>query len=364
MGMRILHVVGSLEPQAGSVAVLLPGLFAALEARGIESRVVTAAGAGRPSQEDPRPKDPRIAGYDEADPSALVRDADVVHLHGWNGAPARAMAALARKLGRRYVISPLGDLAEQGLERTTWRQRIGKAITQKQLVRRAAAITAVNDTEERDLAGRRVHSRIRPLPYGLDMSEYETPPDADGEGNGSQGRAILLMAPMHPVEGHALLLKALAELGLDDGDWRVIVAGPSPGDWRAKLEAAVRRKGESDRVTFTAAEGIGAQRTLLARSAILAAPTMHVRVPTAVLQAAAANVPIVATDNIAPAGLEGVLRTSKSGRSAFREALRSVMALSDAERIAIAHKARERARAMYDWPVLVDTFVRLYEDVA
>jgi poly(glycerol-phosphate) alpha-glucosyltransferase len=351
MPMQVLHVAETLSPDAGSVGIFLRGLFDVLRAQDIESEVHEASGADR------RPSDPSALGK-------LVTANDVVHIHGWGRRAGRLAAKLAGAHRKPYVISPYGLLCEGPYRRRSWREKLHGLLGENRLIRRAAAVTAINEQEEHELRRQRVHDNIRHLPCGLVFSDYEDRGDESAAlPEPLEGRCILLLGPIHPVEGFIPVLRAFAELGRVTEGWHVVLAGRETGDWRKMLEAAVRRKGAADQVRFSPAPDEATQRAWLARAAVLVAPSLHVRCPVSIMQALAAGVPVVATKPVAPAALTGAIKICETGRSAIKEALRSVLGLSDEERTAMAREARDAGRGLFDLSALADRYARLYREL-
>ena len=359
MTLQVLHVVESLAPEAGSVAVSLRGLFTALEERGIESEAVTL------DQDERDLQDVRSTGFEPSIAGRLVRDASVVHVHGWGTGMGRSLARAAEKAGTPLVISPLGELSEGRHHQATWRDRLRGFLGESRLVRRAAVITVVNEAERRAVQAGGYGSRVEVLPYGLRMVEYEAadspavelPPAPDGRG-------LLLLGPLHPLEGFVPLMKAFAEIGPDADGWYVALAGRETGNWRKMLEAAIQRKGASDRVVVAPAADVATQQAWLARASALASPSLHFRCPVSIMQAVAAGVPVIASDRVAPDGLNGKIRSCAPRRDKLREALRFVLQLSDEDRASMAAEARDAGRSLFDWSVLVDQYVPLYQGLA
>lgn len=342
--MHILHVIESVEPEAGSVAVSLRGLVQALAERGIESESVTRVEAAA------------------ADP--LVHQASVVHLHGWGTGLARRMARVARQTGKPYVVSPLGSLTAEPYHKRGWRDKLRGLLGSNSLIRGAAAVTALNAAEQQALRANRLNVNARVLPYGLDTSAFEaTDRTNDALPEVPAGRCLLILGPIHPAEGLVPLMTAFAEIGPAADGWNIVLAGPEVGDWRRQLEAAVRRKGAAERVLFAPAPDVATQRAWLARASVLAAPSLHYRCPVSIMQALAAGVPVVASGAIVPDGLNDVLQACAPTREALREALRFVFGLSDEERSSAAQRARAAVRARLDWSVLVDRYVQLYQEL-
>lgn len=368
MSLRVLHAISSLEPRAGSVAITLPGLFRALRANDIESSVVTAD-AYWPCYRDAAttPADPSHVAPSHATPSDhadVLRDADVVHIHGWDAALAIDIAGRARAARKPYVVTPSGGLSTAPSRKKTWRDRLRGVFRERAALRWASTLTALNSAERDDLTRLGIATRVVVLPYGLDVAAYADPvSDTHDIPPPPDGPFWLLLGPMHPVEGHVPLLKAVAELGDACRDWRVVVAGTRTEDWRATLEAAVRRKGATGRVVFTDAPDPPTQRALLASAAVLVAPSLHIRNPVSVLQAAAAGVPVVATTLVAPDDLAAVLHVCEPTYTGIRNAMRTVVALTDEQRAHGAVEARELVRKTLDWSVLAEHYAALYRGV-
>ena len=357
--LQVLHVVESLAPEAGSVGVSLPGLFAALAERGIESTAVTL---GQDEQDLPYVRSTR---FEPGLAEQLVREASVVHAHGWGSGMGRSLARAAEKAGTPLVISPLGELSEGPHHQATWRDKLRGLLGANRLVRRAAVITAVNEAERRAVRAAGYGGQVVALPCGLRMDAYEaTDASAVELPAAPDGRCLLLLGPLHPLEGFVPLMKALAEIGREADGWYVALAGRETGNWRKMLEAAIQRKGASDRVVLGPAADVATQRAWLARASVLASPSLHFRCPVSIMQAVAAGVPVVASDRAAPDGLNEKIRCCAPRRHELREALRFVLQLSDEDRAALAAEARDAGRSLFDWSVLGDQYVQLYQGLA
>jgi glycosyltransferase involved in cell wall biosynthesis len=343
------------------VAISLPGLFRALRDRGIESSVVTA-GEPRGSAEGVS-----AAKFDLAGVEAMLGNVDAVHLHGWGTDLARGAASVARRKGKSYIISPLGGLSEGPYRKKSWRDRLRDMFAGQTLIRRAAAVATLNDWECRDLQSRNINARVLQLPYGLNVDEYQR----GGSGGAaeskipeqSDGRCLLLLGPIHPVEGLVPFLKAFAEILSEAEGWSILVAGAESGDWQKMIEAAIRRKGASDLVRLVRAPDIATQQALLNRADLLVSPALHVRCPVSIMQAMAMGVVVIASESVAPDGLNGEIITCAANRGQIKQALRTVIGLSDEERSSKARQARAVARRVFDWSVAVEHYVKLYESL-
>lgn len=344
MSLRAVQVVESLEPAAGSIAICVEGLVRALREAGVDSDAIDAA-----------------CRLDEA-----IRSTNLVHVHGWGYELAERAARTARKLGKPYVLSPLGALTPGPHNQKGFGEKLRSFFGERSLVRGAAALAALNIEDDRRLRASDVHSNIRLLPYGLFF---------DGCGSGgcakiadsaaaTSPRTLLMLGPIDPVYGCVALLKAFAELGPDADGWNVVLAGRDDGNWRKMLEAAIQRKGGGDRVRFADAKTPDEQRDLLSRASLLIAPSLHVRPAVSIMQAIASGVPAIASTFSAPPGLESVLRVCGPSRAELREALRTAMTLTDEQRRATTGPALAAAGASLDWSILAPKYAQLYREIA
>jgi len=117
-------------------------------------------------------------------------------------------------------------------------------------------------------------------------------------------------------------------------------------------------------VTFTSAADVGSQRAWLSRASVLVAANLHTGAGVSIMQAVAAGVPVAASTWAAPPGLEAVIRTFPPNRAELREALRSILKLSDEERANMAREARATALTVLDWSVVAQRYLQLYDELA
>ncbi|MHC5112246.1 MAG: glycosyltransferase family 4 protein [Planctomycetota bacterium] len=355
MALRVLHSIESLSDDAGSRAICVRGLVAALDQSGIASELLT------PDSAPQRPWPVNVRHFASGMPD--VSDFDVVHMHGWAPRPfCRAVARAAQAAGIPLVISAGGDLTRASQTATNISERLRRHFVDRKLLTHAAAICAGNESEVADLASQRCVDRAHVLPYGFDFSAFAGEPEVEADMPESpEGRCLLLMAPVDPEEGHALLLRALAEIGRESDGWNVALVGPEHGHWRKSIEAAIRRKGGVARVQFASAPTSSLQAAWLRRASLLVVAGLHTIVPVSLHQGLATGVAVVCTERVAPPELSTICTTCDASRDGMKKALRSMLTLDDAALSSQGEASREKARALYDWPVLVPRYVSLYE---
>ncbi|NOT00367.1 MAG: glycosyltransferase [Phycisphaerales bacterium] len=361
--LRVLHLVESLRPTAGSVATVLPGLFKALADRGWTSTVATR---------DVPPESTDGVDVTSCSPDAItqpMRSANVVHVHGGERAFLSSILPAIRRSAVPCVFAPLGALCPNPFEADDWRNAMADWFFRRRLRRTATIFAAANEAERHELAKRRIGPSVKMLAYGIDPHAFdEAAGDAtdgdsasisDGDATGHR-RYILMSAPIDPIEGIVPLLRAVAELGYEHRDCHVVLAGPSRGDWKAQLDAAIERKGFTDRTTMVIDPDADTQAAWIRRAAVLAAPGLRIRPAFSVLQALAAGVPVVTTRDASPGAAHDLVHVCRPERHALRQALSEVLLRTDHERRRDAPIARDRARGSLSWDQLVGKWVATY----
>ena len=189
--MKILHVVQSLDPAWGGIARVLPALAAELAAAGDQCRIATLAGDrfGTPPEvpgvevlryaPNGGTKLGRSSEFDRQ-AEALVRDADVVHLHGlWTGQNWSAGKA-ARQAGRPYVMTPHSMMMPWAWHRSWWKKRPIGWLFEHQNLRKAARLHALAEGEAKHILALGFNDRIEVIPNGIRTAEFENLPPTRG----------------------------------------------------------------------------------------------------------------------------------------------------------------------------------------
>lgn len=120
---------------------------------------------------------------------------------------------------------------------------------------------------------------------GLNQAEFvPVPPDPDAAD-------FVFVGELRELKGIHVLVEAVAELRRTDGSGATLVmAGDGPG--RAALEAQIAERGLSGRVVLAGAQPA---RAMFARGRCVVVPSLAESLPYVVLEAAAAQLPVIAT---------------------------------------------------------------------
>ncbi len=354
MSIRVLHVVASWDDRAGSEATALVGLITALAAKGVVSDVLAI---------DPVRADAVMAPCDVhglAQTARAVLGADVLHVHGVDRRTSEIVQRILRRADKPYIISPHGGTYPDSYDDAGWVTRTTVAARIRSMLRKAGIVAGLNASEAEHLRSIRGVNDIRVLPCGAGGETTNSGAIADGRPDGEY-RYLLFLGPIHPVEGIVPMLGAVAELGHDFRGWKLLLAGPEPGAWRRKLEAAIVRKRASDRVAFVTDPDVAAQRSLLGDASILVAPALRMRCPTSVACAVNAGVPVVASDHGLPPGAGAFVRVCKPDRVALRDVLRPLVTSTEEDLRTLGCRARDAGASLFEWSTHLDAYVDAYD---
>lgn len=311
-----------------------------------------------------------------ADPAALFRlrrllaerGIDVLHAHGQDATILGALATVGRPcafVATRHVLAePEGS----------WRERL-RARMASRAFGRADLVVAVSRAVADRLArsGSVARKRIRVVPNGVELERFDEDAAGGSEsaresarrelGLGSDEAVVLVPAVIRPGKGHELLLEAVPALRRRVPGVRILLAGG--GGRAAALEARARRMELGDAVRF-----LGHREDvprLLRACDVVALPSRAEALPTALIEAAAAGRPAVATrvggtPEVVEHGETGLL-VEPGDAGALASALAGL--LEDVDRARrYGRAARRRAEERFDIDRQVERTLELWREVA
>ena len=226
------------------------------------------------------------------DSNGVVAKDCIFHLHGlWTPLLHKA-AAYARMRHLPYVISTRGMLAQWALEHKAFKKRLAWWLYQEKDLSCADYILTSGEFERRDVSAVLPGSKIVVIPNGCGERPNEVtcfnplPGDTDT-------RWVLAMGRLHPVKGFAELIEAWSGLGLSG--WRLAIAGPDEGGYRARLEELIRKHGLMDRVLLLGEVSDAEKWTLLEQCELFVAPSKTENFGMAIAEALQSGTPVITT---------------------------------------------------------------------
>jgi len=263
--MKIAHVIQSLDPGAGGPPIVAANLAAAqssLECRaqiigyqvpGAEGRI-SAAYRTIPHFENvkleylPRPSklEKIFARNTRRQLEPLLREFDLIHLHGVWDPILYAAADVAAKLGKPYVITFHGMLDPWSLRQKSLKKKLALALGYRRMIDGAAFLHYINLDERRLTEPLHLKPPGKIVPNGIFLEEIDPLPERGAfraehpEFAGS--KLVFFLSRLHFKKGLDILADAFAIVLREFPDARLVVAGPDDGA-RADFESQIARLG-------------------------------------------------------------------------------------------------------------------------
>lgn len=379
--MKILHIVQSLDPAWGGIARVLPELTTQLAKAGLECRIATLAGDrfGTPPEtingveilSFPAKPDSRLGSSPEFNRriSDLVRETDIVHLHGlWSGQNWAAGKAI-RKAGKPYIMTPHSMMMPWAWKRNAWKKRPIGWLFEHNNLRNATCLHALAEGEAEGMRTIGLNDRIEIIPNGIHVDDYQNPPSLDRLFERfpaiKNKKCVLILGRIHPQKGIVAAMKGGFDALAAAEGWHLIVAGPDEAGMLPFLQAAIARKGVSDYVTFTGMLARDEVDACIHHAKVLLQPSMSEGLSMSIVEALAGGLPVIISTacNMPEVKTEDAGRVVAPSRVVVASALRKLVVLSDEELTAMGERGRKLARDRYDWQNLTPKYQKMYERV-
>lgn len=299
-----------------------------------------------------------LASLEEAGP-------DIAHLHGLWRHTSWASLRWSRG-GGVTVVSPHGMLDAWALGNSRLAKRVAAALYESANLARAACIHALCDAEMRSIRALGFRGPVAVIPNGVDPAPADRPhPAPDWASRLPAGaRRLLFLGRIHPKKGIASALDALAmgsgERRLDR--WHLIVAGWDQGGHEGQLRRRSAELGLSERVHFVGPQTGDDKAATLAAADAFILPSRSEGLPMAVLEAWSSGLPVLMTAECnLPEGFEAgaALRIGRDAASIL-DGLRTLAALSGAERAGLGNAGRRLVRERFAWAEASARMLSLY----
>jgi glycosyltransferase involved in cell wall biosynthesis len=232
----------------------------------------------------------------------LVASADVVHGHGLYVGTNYLMGAEVRRQRRPLVYHTHGFLDPWILKRSRWKKRLVHWLFEDANFQHARLWRALTYKEADQIRSQGIKSPVVVIPVGLDVADFEVPFRAGEEiqtplvpqlVSRHRFRAVFI-SRLHPKKGLDILLAAWAGLAAERREWELIIAGPDEGA-AATVDRLIQQFELTDLVRRVGKITHESKVKLLKSADIFVLPSYSEGFTSAILEAMAAAVPVVAT---------------------------------------------------------------------
>lgn len=387
--MRVLHVIPSLSPSSGGPSFALPAMAKALSSFDVH---VTAAatdddGPGKHlsgiTQGKVSPQDGWDAIFFRKQTEfykcslplrSWLRDHagefDAVHIHAVFSFASLAAGRAAASAGVPYIVRPLGVLNRWGMDN---RRRFVKALSFRffdlPMLRKAAAMHYTSRMEMEDAARFGLKNLQRVIPIGMDLTPFDALPAREVFSarfpETATTRNLLFLSRIDEKKGIDLLIAAFARIAPHRPEIRLVICGGGDPALVEKLHAQAASLGIAERITW--AGQVTGELRLAAFSAaeLFVLPSHSENFGIALLEAMAAGLPCLSTDQVALAAdavrNKAVLLTAREP-AAIAAKLEELLD-SPEQRHLLGQSARILARCDYSLPAMGKALHHLYREI-
>lgn len=388
--MRVLHVIPSLSPSSGGPSFALPAMARSLLPHGVRCVAATTDddGPGRRVEGVSLGTElPRDGGwsvfyfrkqtefYKISVPlhrwlRSHVHEFDAVHVHALFSFASVAAARAAASRGVPFVIRPLGVLNRWGMEhRRRWIKGLSFRLLELPLLKKADAIHYTSQMEKRDAARFGLSNRQVVIPIGIDLTPFARPPSraifTQQHPATAMSRNILFLSRIDVKKGLDLLIAAFARILPRHADVRLIICGDGDPALIAGLKAQAAALNVAHAITWAGRVEGELRLAAFAAAEIFVLPSHSENFGIALLEAMAAGLPCISSDQVAlaaDAALESAVQLAPREPTALARALEELLG-SETRRRELSEAARRLAQRDYTLESMGAGLHQLYQDI-
>lgn len=294
---------------------------------------------------------------------------DMIHIHEiWHYAGYVAFRA-AKKRNIPCVVTIHGELSEWSLQHKAWKKFIYRKAILDGMLRNADALHAITLPEKDRIASLGYHTPVTVAPNGIDPTPYDNLPDPseflDRFPILKGKRVILFLGRLNPKKGLDILARSFPTLKIRFPDAVLLISGPDEEGTRRMTESILESQGNLDRAVFTGMLTGTEKLAALSCADIFVLPSYSEGFSIAILEAMAARLPVVITNNCdfpeVAKHEAGIVVKAKEVEVA--QALGELV--SDADlRFYMGERGRKLVTERYTWRAAASTIAHLYRSLA
>jgi poly(glycerol-phosphate) alpha-glucosyltransferase len=237
-------------------------------------------------------------------------------------------------------------------------------------LREADCLHALCSAEAENFRRYGLKNPIAIISNGVGLNAFRPLPDCDAIAERfpkvKGRRRILFLSRLHPKKGLANLLDAWRNLSPRFTDWCLLVAGAGEPAYELELRTLVNNHALDKSVFFLGPVYGDEKKQALAAADIFVLPSFSEGFSVAILEAAAAGLPVLLTRecNFPELAKAGAAIETAPETSAIEAGLRQILELSEEQRKGMGRRGRELVRQFYTWPEIANQMRKVYEWLA
>ncbi len=384
MVLRVLHIIGSLDPTCGGPPIIAASLAAAQAGLGLEVTLATMSDprrrpavtqtlAGIPGTDRVRLVElPQAQGVERifANQSRralrpLIEQSDVVHLHSIWESVLRVAAIEARRLRRPYFILLNGMLDPFSLSQSRWKKRLALALGYRRMLNGAAGLHLGNADEQRLIEPLNLRTPGVICPNGI-FEDQINPLPAKGKFRAAHPELgeepfVLFLSRLHYKKGLDYLAEGFIQLSKVNANAHLVVAGPDGGA-RKEFEQRIAQAGLSPRTHVIGPLYGAAKFEALVDADLFCLPSRQEGFSMAITEALATGAPVICTPGchfpeVAQAGAGMVVEPNPEVLAHALQRLLDDEALRDR----MGQAGRKLVLSRFTWPNIAQRMIGYYK---
>jgi glycosyltransferase involved in cell wall biosynthesis len=258
---------------------------------------------------------------------------------------------------RPYIVSPHGMLDPWALQNSRVRKRAAALLFEDRHLSQASCIRALCAPEGEAIRGYGLTNPVAIIPNGVDLPDLalSTARPWDGIEGFAGAKVLLSIGRLHPKKNLIALLSAWKQVlvagSREINEWRLVIGGWDDGGYAEQLKQCVREMGLTKTV-WLAGPFFGENKDAAFRSAsAFVLPSLSEGLPMVVLEAWSYGLPVLMTAECnLPEGFDnGAAIAIEPSVAGIGEGVGKLLALDNAERIAMGRRGRELCAQRFDW---------------
>lgn len=280
-----------------------------------------------------------------------IENADVLHSHMLWTSQSRVLSSIRRP----YIVSPHGMLDDWVMNKS---KRLAFKLFEKKSLSQSACIHALNVHEYETLRNLGLKNPIAIIPNGIDFS-LKLPSITSGKSKSK--KTMLFLSRIDPKKGLENLLEAWSHVdskGLD-----LDIYGWGNSKYVELIKARIIELGLQGSVKLKGEVHGDKKHEIFARADAFILPSFSEGFPMVVLEAWQHKLPVLLTDGCnMPEAFENDsgFRISNDPSEMAKE-INTFLALSEKEKHSLGSNGSELAQKKYDWHIIGNSLVELYQ---
>lgn len=275
-------------------------------------------------------------------------------------------ALILHERGAKVVLAPHGALDDWALAKSTWKKKLAYRVWEGGNLHGAHCLQATSEREVQNFRDYGLRNPIARINNGVTEEQLRT----RGEGSrfrtrhgiGEDRRLMLFIARIGRQKGLPMLLAGMAALRAKLDGWVLVVGGSDQDGHEAEVKELVERLGQGEHVVFAGPLFGEAKLDAFAASEVFVLPSHCEGSPMIVLEAMAAELPVLCTQAASWQELEthGCGWWPEIDEDAVRDALEDVLSKTTAELKTMGERAHALVARDYTWKAAAQRTANLY----